>query len=253
VGREALTQTDNPKLQSRIAPSLFEDIERNGFTVVSDLLEPEFVILLTSEVSRLSSHRTARLRNGQMFAVRDLRNALPIVEEIANRLRVCALVEPMITGKARLVRAIFFDKVPAANWKVGWHQVVTITVKQRVDVDGFTAWSKKGGVVHVNAPAAVLQNIITLRLHLDAADEGNGALKVIPGSHRLGKLSPREIGESKARSSPVACSVPAGGALAMRPLLIHASSPSLRPDHRRVIHLEFSGTVLPGGLEWHGS
>ena len=36
----------------------------------------------------------------------------------------------------------------------------------------------------------------------------------------------------------------------MRPLLLHASSPSKVPGHRRVIHLDFASSPLPGGLYW---
>ena len=36
----------------------------------------------------------------------------------------------------------------------------------------------------------------------------------------------------------------------MRPLLLHASSPSSSPEHRRVIHLDFASEDLPGGLMW---
>ena len=36
----------------------------------------------------------------------------------------------------------------------------------------------------------------------------------------------------------------------MRPLLLHASSASQSPRHRRVIHLEYAADPLPGGLVW---
>ena len=34
----------------------------------------------------------------------------------------------------------------------------------------------------------------------------------------------------------------------MSPLLLHASSKATRPDHRRVIHLEFCSASLPPGM-----
>ena len=36
----------------------------------------------------------------------------------------------------------------------------------------------------------------------------------------------------------------------MRPLLLHASSPSQLPNHRRVIHIDFAAITLPNGLRW---
>lgn len=39
--------------------------------------------------------------------------------------------------KGRPVKGIVFDKTPAANWKVPWHQDLTICVERRIDVNGF--------------------------------------------------------------------------------------------------------------------
>ena len=41
-----------------------------------------------------------------------------------------------------------------------------------------------------------------------------------------------------------------GGVLAMRPLVLHASTSSEVPEHRRVIHIEYANADLPGELEW---
>ena len=46
------------------------------------------------------------------------------------------------------------------------------------------------------------------------------------------------------------CPVPAGGALLMRPLLLHASSKSRSGKARRVLHLVFAPRTLPDGLRW---
>lgn len=36
----------------------------------------------------------------------------------------------------------------------------------------------------------------------------------------------------------------------MRPLLLHASSPSRVPAHRRVLHLDFASVHLPNNMVW---
>jgi ectoine hydroxylase-related dioxygenase (phytanoyl-CoA dioxygenase family) len=148
------------------------------------------------------------------------------------------------------VRGILFDKLPEANWKVPWHQDLSIAVRGRVDVAGFGPWSVKAGVPHVQPPLPLLENMLALRLHLDDCDAANGPLRVIPRSHTGGRLSPTAIRAWRSQQAAVACLVPRGGALLMRPLLLHASSPALRPGHRRVIHLEFAAEGLPGGLQW---
>lgn len=48
--------------------------------------------------------------------------------------------------QARPVRAILFDKSPATNWALGWHQDRTIIVRERRDVPGFGPWTRKRGI-----------------------------------------------------------------------------------------------------------
>jgi len=103
--------------------------------------------------------------------------------------------------------------------------------------------------VHVQPPAEILEQMISVRLHLDPCPAINGALRGIPGSHRSDKLSAAEIEELTTRQA-VICEAPLGSALLMRPLLLHASSPSTSPHHRRVIHLDYAAVELPCGLEW---
>lgn len=92
--------------------------------------------------------------------------------------------------------------------------------------------------------------MLTLRLHLDDADESNGALRVLPGSQAHGRLSAAEIRKWRAAGPETLCLVPAGGVLLMRPLLLHASGRSAMAGHRRVLHLEYAAFNLPDGLQW---
>jgi ectoine hydroxylase-related dioxygenase (phytanoyl-CoA dioxygenase family) len=133
---------------------------------------------------------------------------------------------------------------------VPWHQDLTITVRQRKVVAGFNCWTLKAGIDHVQPPARILEEMLALRLHLDATNEESGALKVIPGTHRRGRLSAEDIQQIRQETKPVVCSAQRGDVLAMRPLLLHSSSVSSNASHRRVIHLEFCSVDLPGELEW---
>ena len=81
----------------------------------------------------------------------------------------------------------------------------------------------KAGVLHVQPPPEVMNGILAIRLHLDESGIDNGSLRVIAGSHREGRLSTERIG-SWDKEKSVTCTVPKGGALVMRPLLLHASS-----------------------------
>ncbi len=148
------------------------------------------------------------------------------------------------------VRGIFFNKTRSSNWKVVWHQDLTIAVRERREVNGFGAWTMKAGVLHVQPPPEVMSGILAIRLHLDESGIDNGPLRLVAGSHREGRFSAERIG-SWDKENSVTCTVPKGGALVMRPLLLHASSACVIPKSRRVIHLEFAAAELPQGLDWH--
>jgi ectoine hydroxylase-related dioxygenase (phytanoyl-CoA dioxygenase family) len=64
-----------------------------------------------------------------------------------------------------------------------WHQDRTVTLNRRIAMAGWGQWSQKDGVHHVQPPHAVLDQMVTIRLHLDDTDEAGGCLYVIPGSH----------------------------------------------------------------------
>lgn len=149
------------------------------------------------------------------------------------------------------VRAILFDKTPNANWKVVWHQDLSIATRQRVEMSGFGPWTEKVGVHHVQPPVPVLENMLAVRVHLDPCGRDNGPVRVIDGSHRHGRLLANRIDEIRRTESEQDCLVEQGGILAFRPLILHASAPAVAPAHRRVIHIEYAVDALPAPLEWY--
>lgn len=174
----------------------------------------------------------------------------PLVCELARDPAIRALVEPVLDANCFAVRGLFFDKTPGANWLVPRHQDLTIAVAARREVEGFGPWSVKDGVPHVQPPREYLEQMVSVRLHLDECDALNGALRVVPGSHTSGKLSAPEIAGWFQTRGEVVVPVPLGGAVLFRLLLIHASSPACSPSHRRVVHLEFAACELPQALRW---
>lgn len=149
------------------------------------------------------------------------------------------------------VNATLFDKTPVANWGVQWHQDRSILVKDRLDVVGYGPWTTKNGTAHVDAPDAVLAQMVAVRIHLDDAGAANGPLRVVPGTHMLGKLDEREIAEAVAGGPTVDLAVARGSVIFMRPLLLHSSTTATSPAHRRVLHIELAPRECISPLEWH--
>ncbi len=230
-----------------------EQVNENGFAIIPNLIDHTLADQLIAEFEHIHLSNEVKQRAGKAFGIRRLLEVVPSVRTLAEGPVVRSIITPIIGENAKIVRGIFFDKNPVANWKVPWHQDVIIALHEQKNVSGFSAWSTKAGVVHTQPPVKILQNILAVRLHLDDTDENNGALRVISGSHKFGILEDDEIQKFKENNEQVTCSVAKGGALLIRPLLLHASSPAAIPTHRRVIHLEYSADNLPDGLEWYGS
>lgn len=103
----------------------------------------------------------------------------------------------------------------------------------------------------VQPPDAVLADLIAVRVHLDDSAVGNGPLRVVPGSHENGRLTAAAAVSQRTVAGEVVCSAARGGALLMRPLLLHASSKADVDMPRRVLHFLFGPSELPLGLQWH--
>ena len=226
-----------------------DQLLNEGFAIMNGVLGSEEIEVLLSSFENLGQSESIRRRGG-VFAVRNLLDVSPEVRGLAQCPRVRKIVGSILGPQAFPVRGILFDKTPEANWKVPWHQDLTIAVTSRKELEGFGPWSMKAGVLHVQPPAHVLENMFSIRIHLDPCGEANGALKVIPGSHRLGRIPAVEVFRVVSAFPVTICSVLAGDAVLMRPLVLHSSSASQIPQHRRVIHLDFAGNALPGGLRW---
>ena len=212
-----------------------------GFGVVRGLVRADEIHELLDATSTLGE---------SAHGVRRLFQQIPFLLEMARTARMVEAVRPFAGDGARPVRALFFDKNRDANWKVPWHQDLTIAVSSRCEKPGYGRWSVKDGELHVQPPVDLLKTMAAIRIHLDDCGETNGPLRVVPGSHKRGRIPEKNIRETADRLGEVVCTAGRGDAIVMSPLLLHASSQASEPLHRRVIHIEYCGGELPDGLEW---
>ena len=226
---------------------LSKDLDQNGFAVVPDLLDPNEVSALLEAIASADDHVAVRKRLA-VYAIRNLLHLVPAVAELSTNPKVIGIAQEVLGPDAIPIKGTLFDKTPDANWLVPWHQDLTICVNHRVHADGYGPWTTKAGVVNVQPPVSVLERMLAIRIHLDDCDEQNGALRVVPHSHTRGRLTAERSAHREV--TPVICTVPSGGAVLMKPLLLHSSSLANDPRHRRVIHIDFAAVDLPPGLSW---
>ena len=220
--------------------SLITDIEENGYGIVRDIVNKSEANNL---LEKLAGAELPRSRAG----IRHLM-ATPGVSTVAHAENVFASVKAILGERAIPFRATLFDKSPESNWLVMWHQDTALPLLDKKESEGWGPWSVKDGVTYAHAPAKALERVLAVRLHLDDSNLRNGPLRILPGTHNSGVLTDEEIHGLSETVQAVECPVPRGGAILMRPLIVHASSKSTSKEPRRVIHIEYAAhrEILPG-------
>lgn len=225
------------------------EIHESGWALVPGLIRDQVDRLCAATDVAMQSPQ-ALSRRGSAYGLRNLLQIMPAARELAWSATILERVRSILGPEAKPVKGILFDKTEQANWAVPWHQDITIAVRERLSIPGYTAWSEKDGVPHVQPPAEVMQQILAVRVHLDDCPADNGALKVLSGSHAHGRLTDAEVEHWRAKVSVATCTAQAGDALFLRPLLLHSSAAANPPRRRRVLHFEYAAVQLPGGLAW---
>ena len=146
-----------------------------------------------------------------------------------------SIAATMIGLLARPVRAVLFDKTPAMNWSLGWHQDRTIVVETRTPAEGFGPWTVKAGLIQVEPPFALLERMVTLRIHPDPVDDTNAPLRVVPGSHTIGKVAADDVLLYVARLGERICLAERGDVWLYATPILHGSRAANPPRRPRVL------------------
>ena len=224
------------------------NLQETGFTIIDNVFTAEEVSTIIETINGIDTSGPAFRKTSDLFAIRRFVKEVPAISPLVFNSRLRAIIDELLGPDYFLVKSIYFDKPEQSNWFVAYHQDLTISVEEKKQVAGFDQWTVKNNQFAVQPPVALLENIYTIRIHLDVTDENNGALKIVPGSHRKGIYRPETIDWNTEQE--VVCKVQSGGIMIMQPLLLHASNRTTNNNKRRVIHLEFSNQLLPGELQW---
>lgn len=215
------------------------DLRESGFAIVASAVSP-------SDCDRILSAMAETAGGAGSRAILDA----PWCRTLADDIRANAVLGRALPERAVAAQCTYFDKSSERNWLVALHQDLSIPVRMRVASDQLSGWAEKEGRLYVQPPRETLESLVGVRVHLDECGKESGPLRVVPASHRHGRLSDARAKELREQNGEVACLVPRGGALVLKPLLLHASSKASAPAHRRVLHFLFGPPSLPFGLEW---
>ena len=215
-------------------------LANRGYTVIADFLSHKACDLVAAQLSALGTYGagTRRLLTETWCG------------DLAADLKRHGVVGRLLPPGAVAVQCTFFDKSPVKNWLVSLHQDLSIPVRARVAAAECSGRTEKEGDIFVQPPTEVLEALVAVRVHVDDCPKESGALRVVPGSHKLGRLASDRVPELRQLHGEITVPVPRGGALVLKPLLLHASSKSTSDAPRRVLHFVFGPPTPPAGLEW---
>jgi ectoine hydroxylase-related dioxygenase (phytanoyl-CoA dioxygenase family) len=224
------------------------DLSEQGFTTIDDIFSDIEIKSILGCIEQVDTSGPRFRKSGDLFAIRQFLKEVPEVIPYLFNEKLDTLIRELFGNDFFVIKSIYFDKPGQSNWFVSYHQDLTISVDKRIALEGFRSWTVKENQYAVQPPPDILESIFTVRIHLDDTDESNGALRVIPASHRKGIV--RFENMDRISGEEVTCNVRRGGVMVMRPLLLHASSRTTNSRQRRVIHIEFSNRSLPETLQW---
>ncbi|WP_066679286.1 MULTISPECIES: phytanoyl-CoA dioxygenase family protein [unclassified Chryseobacterium] len=223
-------------------------IQENGFTIINNIFSEEEIEKISDVIQNIDTSKETFRKSEDLFAIRQFLKEIPDVKEFIFNDNIKEIIKEIFGDKYFAVKSIYFDKPEKSNWYVAYHQDLTISVDKKVQLENFGPWTTKQNQFAVQPPLDILENIFTIRIHLDDTDENNGALKVVPKSHSKGIYRPETIDWNVETEN--ICSVEKGGIMIMKPLLLHGSNRTTNGKKRRVIHIEFSDKELPKVLNW---
>ena len=225
-----------------------QDLLDNGLTILDPIYTDEEINNILAIINNSDSSNSTFRKSTDLFAIRQFLKELPQTVMLIFNDKLKSIIKEIVGNNYFVVKSIYFDKPETSNWYVSYHQDLTISVDKKIELDNFGPWTIKQNQFAVQPPTDILENITTLRIHLDDTDKHNGALRVIPKSHLKKIYRPETINWEV--ETEISCSVNKGGIMLMKPLLLHSSGRTTNNTKRRVIHIEFSNIELPLELNW---
>ena len=196
-----------------LSASELQTYDERGFVIIDDAFPPEDVTAIDDEIERMMPEHgdTQEHRPGWIFQL-GLRSEL--LGTFARDERILSLIEDIVQPGIAIHSAKLVSKMPNTDIVCHWHQDEAFYTRP-------------------DDPKSFSQTRMSIWVPLQDANEANGCMWVVPGSHRWGlqdyevmdygacvrKLTPEEYANEHAIPVPL----PAGSALLFHGLLWHHS------------------------------
>lgn len=217
---------------------IIQRFEENGYIVLEQLIAPQQLQQITQQLANITLTTAGS---------RELLSET-WCQMLATELKLNEQLIPLLPSNPIAIQCTLFIKTADKNWLVPLHQDLSISLREKLDKQGFTGWSAKQTRVFAQPPAEILAQLVAVRLHIDDCLAEHGPLKVVAGTHKDGRIPEKEWPVRRDLQGEETCITAKGGAVIMRPLLLHSSSKAIQANGRRVLHFLFAPKALAGEI-----
>ncbi len=220
------------------APADLEGLRRDGWCPLGRIADPAEIEALLAEERRFRPERGHGARaNATLRVATQLCDRSAPVRDFCTRGRHLEQVSRLLGPDVCFTHMQFVTKLP-----------------DRDETHSEIPWHQDNGYGRLEPPID-----LTVFLALTAMDERNGALQLVPGSHRLGLLEHeraevnpvlRELAPGARK--PELVTLDAGFAIAFSGLLVHASGPNRSAEARIAFYVRYCAPhvrMISGGGE----
>ena len=224
-----------------------EQYERDGYVVINDFFSNQEVDVMLRQITESAK-------------VQDKTINMPDAEGKSSKLSLWADAGDDVFGLvSRCQRMVNGARILLREEVYHWHSKVML---KEAKVGGAWEWHQDYGYWYNDN--CLYPNMVSCMIALDSANKENGCLKVIPGSHKLGRINhgmvSGQAGADRVRVSEIEqrlgvsyCEVPAGSALFFHGNLLHSSEANLSNRHRRAYICCYNAlSNVPFGGKGHG-
>ncbi|RFC47127.1 MAG: Ectoine hydroxylase-related dioxygenase [Verrucomicrobia bacterium] len=224
-----------------------QTFDRDGYVLVPDVFSAREIEILLSHVT---SDGKVKKYTGDMPDSAGRSSKLALWMDAGNDVFGAVSTSPRIVNNVRmLLREDVYH----------WHSKVML---KEARVGGAWEWHQDYGYWY--GDGCLYPRLVSCMIALDPATKANGCLKVIPGSHLLGRFDHgvvgNQAGADQARVQTAIdrlgvhyCEAPAGSALFFHGNTFHASEANLSDKHRRAYICCYNAlSNVPSGGKGHG-
>ena len=141
-------------------------LNENGYSILNDLYTDNEISKILDCIQNAEQNEKSFMKTKDLFAIRQLIKNIPELSSFLFNQKLTELLSELSESEYFLTKAIYFDKPSQSNWFVAYHQDLSISVDKKAELNNYSNWTFKKSQYGVQPPIEILEDTITIRIHL---------------------------------------------------------------------------------------